>query len=231
MSSEPRPPGGRVRVGYWTDPLCIWAFVAEDRLERLLADFGDHLDLQHRVVPVFGSVPWRFAEGPWAKGGVEGRVAATAKIAREHGHPEVTGEVWRTAGATSSWAAGAALEAVFALAREGEIDGALAPRYQRRMRERFFVDGQNVCARGVQLALAEEVGVPVGSLARRLDDGSALARLWEDFQEKERLKILGSPTYVFDEGRAQLYGDFPYGVLRATVEELIRGAAPGASRC
>lgn len=55
--------------------------------------------------------------------------------------------------------------------------------------------------------------------------------LWEDYQEKERLKLQGSPTYVFDHGRAMLYGNFTYGVLHATVEEFLRGLGPEGSAC
>jgi hypothetical protein len=68
-------------------------------------------------------------------------------------------------------------------------------------------------------------------IEKRLDDGSALALLSEDLQEKERLKLQGSPTYVFDHGRAMLYGNFPYGELHATVEELLRGLGPEGSAC
>ncbi len=53
----------------------------------------------------------------------------------------------------------------------------------------------------------------------------------EDHAEKERLRIQGSPTYVFDGGRAMLYGNFDYGILRSTVEELVRRAGPGGSAC
>jgi hypothetical protein len=72
---------------------------------------------------------------------------------------------------------------------------------------------------------------PRASLERKLDDGSALAALWEDHAEKEALRIQGSPTYVFGGGRAQLCGDFAFGILSATVEQLIKGLAVGASAC
>ncbi len=221
----------RLPFGYWSDPLCIWAFVAQTKLDRILTDHQDVLHVTYRVVPVFGSVPWRFAKGPWSKDGVEGRVQATARVAREHGHPEVTGEIWRRDPPASSWSAGAALKAVFALEAEGALPQGKAAEYQWQMRRRFFVDEANVARRSVQLELAEALEVPRGPLERRLDDGSALAALWEDHTEKEALRIQGSPTYVFDGGRAQLYGDFAFGILSATVEQLIKGFAVGASAC
>lgn len=220
-----------IPVGYWTDPLCVWAFVGEDKLDRIVAEFGAKLRIEHRVIPIFGSVPWRFSLGPWAKDGLDGRVAVTRRVCEQHGHPEVSGEAWRRCAPTSSWAAGAALKAVFAAAAAGETTVDAAIRYQREMRRAFFVREENVCARGVQLALAEAGGVPRAAVERRLDDGSALAALWEDFNDKEQLKLQGSPTWVFDGGRAQLYGNFGYGVLRATVEELVRGVEAGGSGC
>ena len=101
----------------------------------------------------------------------------------------------------------------------------------RRLSERFFVENRNIARREVQLEVAEELRLPADRVAARLDDGSALAAVWEDFEQKEALRIQGSPTYVFDGGRAMLYGNFAYGILRATVEELVRGVNPGGSPC
>lgn len=216
-----------LRFGYWSDPLCIWALVAQWKLDRLLAELGSALRVDHRIVPVFGSVAWRFAEGPWSKEGVEGRVSATRAIAATAGRDDVSGACWRAMPA-SSWAPAVAVKAVCALP-DGQ--GSAGPDYLRRLRERFFVAEANIAQRSVQLELAEEMGLPIAPIEARLDDGSALAALCEDHAEKERLRLQGSPTYVFDGGRAMLYGNFDYGILKATVEELLRGAQPGGSAC
>lgn len=224
------PARRRVRFGYWTDPLCIWALVSQPKLDRLLEELGDDLDVDHRTVPVFGSVSWRLRDGPWAGGGVDGRVEATRRIAREHGRDDVSGEVWRL-GPTSSWAPGAAVKAVFAAEAAGEAPGGCGAVYERALRERFFADDRDVTRRDEQLAVAEALSIPRAAIERRLDDGSAIAALWEDHRLREALHIQGSPTYVFDDGRAMLYGDFRFGVLRATAEQLVQGLVPGASRC
>ena len=219
----------RLKFSYWSDPLCIWALVAQQKLDRVLDELGEHVRVDYRIVPVFGSVPWRFAQGPWAKDGVEGRVLATRKIAEQGGRTDVSGECWRRAMPSSSWAPAAAIKAVFALEDEGGEE--VGPRYQRALRERFFVGEVNIARRAVQLEVAEALGLPRGPIEMRLDDGSALAAVCEDHAEKERLRLQGSPTYVFDGGRAMLYGNFDYGVLRSTVDELLRGARPGGSAC
>lgn len=221
----------KLSFSHWTDPLCIWAFVAQDQLDRLVTEYGARLAIDYRVVPVFGSIPWRFKSGPWATGGVEGRVHATEKIARTHGHPEVSGACWQNDCPESSWSPGAAIKAVTALEQAGQVPPGTAGRYQQTLRRFFFVDCKNVARRAVQLEAAEATGIAPAQLEARLDDGSALALLWEDYAEKERLKLQGSPTYVFDNGRAMLYGNFSFGVLHATVEELLRGLGPEGSAC
>lgn len=71
----------RIRFSYWSDPRCIWAFVAQDKLDRLIRRHGGDLQIAHHVVPVFGSLRQRFAKGSWSKGGIEGHVRETAEIA------------------------------------------------------------------------------------------------------------------------------------------------------
>jgi predicted DsbA family dithiol-disulfide isomerase len=221
----------KLSFSHWTDPLCIWAFVAQEQLERLLAEHAQRLVVDSRIVPVFGSVAWRFMYGPWSSGGVEARVRATAQIALAHGHPEVDGSCWRGDCPSSSWAPAVAIKAVWALERAGHAEPGMTDRYQHALRKRFFVESQNIAHRALQLEAAEALDIARAGIERRLDDGSALALVSEDLQEKERLKLQGSPTYVFDHGRAMLYGNFPYGVLHATVEELLRGLGPEGSAC
>lgn len=221
----------RLSFEHWSDPLCIWALVGQPKLDRIVEELGDKLDVEHHVVPVFGSIPWRFREGPWAPAGVEGRVEATRTIAAQHGRSDVSGECWVRDCPASSWSAGVAVEAVLLLEREGRVPRGTGAAYHRLVRERFFVTAANVAKRDVQLAIAEELGIERAGMEAHIDDGSAIGALWEDIRRKEQLCIQGSPTFVFERGRAMLYGNFAYGILRATVDELVRGLDVGASRC
>jgi len=221
----------RIPFTYWSDPLCIWAFVAQQKLDRILDEHGPSLDVDYRVVPVFGSVRWRFAHGPWTSDGVAGRVEATRRIVREHGREDVSGACWQKDPPASSWSPGMAIKAVCALEREESIAPGTGARYQRHLREAFFVEERNVARREVQLELLEAFDVRRGAVEARLDDGSALAALWEDHRDREARQIQGSPTFELQEGRAKLYGNFPYGILEALVDELVRGLHVGASQC
>lgn len=225
--NEPR----NVEFSYWSDPMCIWALVAQPKLERIIDAHGDHLKVHHRVVPVFGSIRWRLSEGSWAAKGAEGRAEASARVAREHGIDGVTGKVWLEDTPVSSWNAGLAVKAVDCLEREGGVPPGTGAEYHRLLRERFFLHDLNTARRNVQLELCEHLEIPREEIEHRLDDGRAMAALWEDFHAKETLHIQGSPTYVFDGGRAMLYGNFDFKVLEATVRELVEGLMPGGSAC
>ncbi len=220
----------RVSLSYWSDPLCIWAFVTESRLERLVADQGEFLDVSYRICPVFGSIPWRLREGPWAAAGVEGRVASTRRIAMEHGHDNVTGEVW-TKGPSSSWPTGAVVKSAQLLEGTGGVVRGSAAALLVALRRAFFVGDLDVSKRGPMVSVVEDLGLPVDRLLALLDDGSAWAALAEDQREREALKLKGSPTFVFDGGRVSFYGNFDEDALRATVTALVAGLDPGGSAC
>ncbi len=99
------------------------------------------------------------------------------------------------------------------------------------VRRAFFAEDRNITRRAVQRACAEELGLPWDAVAAGLDDGSALAAVWESHEERQRTGIQGSPSWVFDGGRAVLYGNVHEGVLQATIEQLLAGDDAGASRC
>ncbi|MFT5682521.1 MAG: putative DsbA family dithiol-disulfide isomerase [Myxococcota bacterium] len=224
-------PEHTIPLSYWSDPLCVWAFVAQDKLDRLLKQRGDILAIDYRVIPVFGSVPHRFREGAWASVGPEGRAEATRRVAAMRGHDTVTGQVWIDDPPASSWSAGMAIKAVMALeAAEQAAEGAGAS-YQRQLRQCFFEDNCNVARRSAQLEVAERMALPIAALEELLDDGRAMALLWEDHLERERLKLRGSPTYVFDGGRVQLYGNFNYAILDTTINGLAQSLEAGSSNC
>ena len=79
--------------------------------------------------------------------------------------------------------------------------------------------------------VATEHGIDTSALTRLLDDGTALALLCEDDNLRNVNRIQGSPTYVFDGGRARLYGNFNKQVLKSTVVELLSDLVGGASSC
>lgn len=216
---------------YWSDPLCIWAYVAQVKLDRLLNTHGPSLTVRYHIVPVFGSMPWRFSAGSWAAAGPEGRREATERIARDQGFKGVTGETWTSDAPASSWAPGMAIKAVLSMEDDEQAPAGSGALYQRALRAEFFEKNRNTARRKVQLDVATSLNLNIALLEQRLDDGTALAALWEDEHHRTEQRIQGSPTYLFDGGRARLYGNFDESVLQATVLTLLQGIKAGGSAC
>ncbi len=43
-----------ITIHYFTDVLCIWAWISQRRIDELAEEFGDQIKIEHRFVDVFG---------------------------------------------------------------------------------------------------------------------------------------------------------------------------------
>lgn len=219
-----------IETDFYTDPLCIWALLAEPKIDAVQAEFGDRLRVHYQVVPVFGSIDERLSTGSWAKNGIEGRVRATARIASTGGLTGVSGEGWRHKPA-SSWGPAAVAAAVRQLEDSGDVPDQSTRAVLRGLRHRFFYDDDDITLRSVQAEVLEAADLPADRVLARVDNGPAFARLAEAVARREAQRIDGSPTWIFDGGRARLFGNVDLRVLRATIQALLDGEEPGSSAC
>jgi protein-disulfide isomerase len=54
------------------------------------------------------------------------------------------------------------------------------------------------------------------------EGGVAFARLAADYQDADKMRIEGSPSFVLNEGRQKLYGNVGFGLIEANIQELLR---------
>jgi len=47
----------RVRLTHFSDVLCVWAYVAQIRVDELRSRFHERVELSYRYLHVFGNVP------------------------------------------------------------------------------------------------------------------------------------------------------------------------------
>jgi predicted DsbA family dithiol-disulfide isomerase len=65
-----------------------------------------------------------------------------------------------------------------------------------------------------------------------LADGRAFAALAHDYQEADRMRIQGSPSFVLNDGRQILYGNVGFKIIEANIREILRTPSAGqASWC
>jgi len=230
----------KISIRYYSDLLCVWAYVAELRLEELRANFLDHVELEQRFVPVFGNTDKKIGQG-WAKrGGWEAYADHVRQAIESFAQLPVHPEVWRAQAPPSSHGAHAFVKAAAVLERKGEIDAARRDELSGRtsveelawrLRLALFRDGLDIARLDVQLNIAREMDLPADGIRELLENGRAFAALAEDYEQATRDQVKGSPTFVLNEGRQKLYGNVGYRIIEANIQELLRDRREIASWC
>lgn len=220
-----------VRIDYFSDILCVWAYVSQIRLDECDTHFTDRIELHEHFIPVFGDVAGKMEAGWNHRGGIAAYAAHVREVAARFPHVEVSERVWVENTPKSSAPAHMLVKAAQLL--ESGDGGECPPSRELawQIRLAFFRDGRDVSARGVLLEVAEAAGFDPGALAARLDSGEAMAALCADAELQKTHLIQGSPTLLLNEGRQKLYGNVGYRVIQANIEELIERPGDVASWC
>lgn len=221
-----------VPIVYFSDVLCVWAYIAQARLDEVRAQFGDQAAIEARFCSVFGDTP-RKVQTVWgAKGGYEGFNAHLRQAVAGFPEVEFNPAVWITTRPASSASPHLFLKAAqLAEARDGLAAGS-ADRLTRALRAAFFQRALDISTYSVQRQTAEEIGVRLDLVDDLIRTGEAFAALSSDYQDATAMGIKGSPSFVMNDGRQTLYGNVGYKIIEANILELLREPNPDhASWC
>jgi predicted DsbA family dithiol-disulfide isomerase len=227
---------GPVTVTHYSDVLCVWAYVAQIRLEELRQQFGAQVQVRQKFCSVFGDVETKVTLGWQERGGVPAFRAHVAHVISGFDHVSLHEDVWAGTVPTTSSSAHASVKAVELVtattrAERSATEPTPAELYAWQLRLAFFRDGRDVSRLDVQLAVAAALGLPVDAMRARLEGGSAWAALLRDYEEARTELVRGSPTFVLNERRQVLYGNVGYKIIEANVAELLRHPTDQASWC
>jgi len=229
-----------VRVDYFSDLLCVWAYVAEARVREVCEHFADHVVVVERYCSVFGDTATRIGEGWAERGGYDGFGAHVREVVDGFGHVPVHPGLWRTVRPTTSSQAHLTLKAVqlveqrlgLAPCQRDGLTRLPSAHFAWAIRLAFFRDARDISDSAVLRQLAENETLPVDEIANEIATGRAFAGLAEDAAARERLRVEGSPTFVLNEGRQKLYGNVGYRVIEANIQQVLREPSAGqASWC
>jgi predicted DsbA family dithiol-disulfide isomerase len=215
-----------LEVDYFSDVLCIWAWIAERKNHELLSDFALKVELQCVFLDLFSNTRVRIGEGWKDRGGYEGFGEHVRTAAAPYEEAPVHADVWDRVRPTTSANAHLVLKAAEQVGAS-EVTRRLASLIRRR----FFVDAVDVGQLGRLYEIADEAGLSVDEIRARIEDGRAIAALLSDSKRAHETRVSGSPTWVMNTGRQMLYGNVGYRVLRANVEELLDRPEHEASWC
>ncbi len=217
-----------VSITYFSDVLCIWAYASQIRLEEVAKNFGADVQIDYRFCSVFGNTEDKIAQGWAAKGAYDGFNRHLQEVGKKFSHIDVHPEIWLSTRPVSSDSAHLFIKAVQIVESKSERGGnsgvgsPLSTQLIWQLRRAFFHECRDVSQRKVQHAIAEQIGISLAPVEAEINNGAAFASLAADYQQRDRLKIEGSPTYVLNQGRQKLYGNLGYRVIEANIFELLR---------
>ena len=224
-----------IQILYFFDVLCVWAYIAQVRIEELKSTFSNRIALDYHCVPVFGDTQQKFDQQWGDRGGLQGYSEHIHSVVSQFTHVSLHPDVWLTDTPKSSSACHLFLKAVQLLGEQGIID--TDPMNQpveqaiAACRTAFFKEARNVSNRQVQLEIAEDLGFPTGAIEQQIKSGAAYAALERDANLVRDYAVNVSPTMIFNEGRQRLNGNVGYRVIEANIRELIYSPPMEASWC
>ena len=215
-----------VKIEYFTDVLCVWAYLSQIRMDELKVEFNDDVVIEYRFVPIFGAAKSSIEKNWKEQGGAAGYNSKLQSMAKDWPHITISPDLWTSVVPESSTSPHLYLKAIQLLA-EGECSGRASIENATwenaiwMFRKAFFCDARDISHRHVQDDIAQSLGLSLTDIHSLIDDGKAYAALESDRLAAEEYKVPGSPTLVLNEGRQLLYGNVGYRIIEANVRELL----------
>ncbi|MFT5426086.1 MAG: putative DsbA family dithiol-disulfide isomerase [Gammaproteobacteria bacterium] len=228
----------KIRISYFSDVLCVWAYIAQIRLDELKLNYVDKLDIHYHFIPLFGCTEKRIGEGWKDKGGFKGFGDHVKDVCSQFDHVDVHADIWTTAIAKSSATSHLFLKSVKLLEEKeltskDPVDGnnTLFEQIAWEIRLAFFKDGLDISHMDTLFSIAQKHKLPTDKLKKLIDNGEALASLCRDVELRDEYRVEGSPTFILNEGRQKLYGNLGYKIIEANVQEVLNRPENQATWC
>ena len=220
-----------LHVDYYSDLLCVWAYVAQVRVDELRAQFAQRLQVVPRVFAVFGSVEDKISRQWQARGGYAGYAEHVQSVVARFGHVTLHTDTWAKVRPRSSLPSHLYICAAELAERRELMAAGSALRLAWRLREAFFAQGQDISQQRVLAEQVERLGLDGAVLQAEIASGDAFAQLNRQQQQAQQQQISVSPTLVFNENRQRLTGNVGYRIIEANVRELLESPELKHSWC
>lgn len=210
-----------VRIKYFSDILCIWAYVSEIRLQELQQNFAGRVTLECGFFPVFGDTQSKFSTQWQDKGGLEGYSQHVQSVVKDFDHLTIADNVWLKDTPASSMPAHLYACAVQLLAKDQRVSDDAVARYARQLRLAFFGAARNIAKTDVLHSVLEECQLPVAEVRNLIENGEAYGQLSQHYKWAQDHHVKVSPTLIFNEDRQRLTGNVGYRMIEANIKELL----------
>ena len=179
----------KVKLIYYTDPICSACWAIEPELRKFKLAFGDYVDVEYRMG---GLLPgW---DGFSDKANGIGKPSDVAHHWDEVGKMSgmsIDGDVWIKDPLDSSFPASIAFKA---MQKQGN---ALSLAYLRRIREMVFLEEVNIAKEQNLIQAAWDVGADVDQFSMDLHDPVTKFAFEQEMKEGREMGVRGFPTFIF----------------------------------
>ncbi len=212
-----------ILLTYYSDALCVWAYIAQARVDELALNFPEQVKIEHRFCSIFGDTASKIKTGWQARGGYAGFGEHVLQSVKAYPHVSVHPEIWKTCRPASSTPAHLMLKAV------QQVDNERCETVLNAIRTAFFQDCRDIAQWSVLKDIVAQAGITVNHVQSIVDSGTAHAALEADIRDQHALMVQGSPSFILNEGRQKLYGNVGYSLIEANIRELLRSPDSGAA--
>ena len=213
-------------IDYYTDILCIWAWIAQRRIDELNNKFSDQIKIQHRYLDIFGNTAEKMQRQWSQKNGFNGFSQHVIESATPYENAPINADIWSKTRPSTSANTHLILKAL-SLCYDDETSIQMALVF----RQAFFIQAIDISNISQLYGIIQQHGLDKNQIKEQITNGKAMAELMLDYQNAKQLGLKGSPTYIIDNGRQTLYGNVGYRVLHANIEELLKNPTNDLSWC
>lgn len=218
-----------VKVVHFSDVLCVWAYVGQSNLDRLVTEFGPLVEVETHFTSVFPDVQGKITKQWATRGGFEGYGAHVAEVVARFDGLALHPDVWTKTRPLSSASPHLFIKAVELVENASGLTRPFPERMPIRaayeLRQAFFAEGRDIGTWAVQRVIAETIGLNFAAVMAQIESGAAIAQLAADYELSQTLGVQGSPTYILNEGRQKLFGNIGYSILSSNIRELLQDEA------
>lgn len=220
-----------VRIDYYSDILCVWAYIGHARTCELQANFPGQLEWAWHYLPVFGDVPNKLLSQWKDRGGAAGYARHVRQVVAGFDHVKLSDDCWESVQPASSAPAHLWLAAARLAEQAGELPLKSEESLAWALRIAFFEQALDIARQSTLIEVADSLDLDSSLLLNRMTDGTAFAALCQDLQLARDANIRISPTHVFNEDRQRLTGNVGYRIIEANVKELLENPDKQQSWC
>ncbi len=183
------PQHEKVKLVYYTDPICSACWAIEPHLKRFKLEYSDYVDVEYKMG---GLLPgWEgFADS--ANG-----ISKPSDVAHhwdevgQHTGMSIDGDIWLEDPLDSSFPPSIAFKAV---QKQGEE---LAVKFLRNIREKLFLEKKNITKEHFLLKAIEECGGSTVQFLEDYHDESTKQSFYTEMRQGIDFGVRGFPTFIF----------------------------------